>query len=309
MGIIAPERALTLPGRPSKDIPFDVKSVVVLTAPTFRWADQLGAIDASEASAVTADISGYYFASNEVHHRSEAWLSKVREAGLDTGFQAARLSAARAKTSALYAGLGVYRMNTLLYTGGSGSYTTIQVFAISEYLDRDQPSPCGNPQRADLAPGCHDCRRCADACPTGALDGEGGINIDRCLRKHMFSGKPAPIEYRRLMDRRLLGCEICQTVCPMQPRTIPARPREAAPRFTIGELLTSSPETIEALARAIGSNYAKTVRVQAQAAIIAGNVCLREYLPTLAELSESDDEAVSEHARWAADRIRYGCPD
>jgi epoxyqueuosine reductase QueG len=299
MGITSPDHALPLPGRPVKPSAFEPRSIIVMTAPTFKWEPPPPAV---EGGPVIAEVVGAYVGMNAAHRMGGEWVEAVGALGV----QAERLTAVRAKTAALYAGLGVYRMNTLLYTSGRGSYQAIQVFAVSERYEPDEPLTRGNPERADLAPGCGSCRRCALMCPTAALDGEGGITIEKCLRFHMFSGKPAPVEYRRLMDRRLIGCEVCQLVCPMQPPTVEVRPREGWDWLRVENLLEPSRETLDALGGMIGVNYARARRIQAQAALIAGNVCRREYLPALLRLMVVEDDAVSEHSRWAAERIRYG---
>ncbi|MDR2657691.1 MAG: 4Fe-4S dicluster domain-containing protein [Oscillospiraceae bacterium] len=304
MGITTPNHALPLPGTPMKALPFEPRSIVALVMPTFKWADSTSQPDnALEKGA--AEFSAAYIGMNAAYHKSGEWMERVR--ALD--IQAERLSAIRAKTAALFTGLGEYRMNTLLYTREHGSYICIQVFGISALYEPDEPTRCGNPERADLASGCVGCRRCVNACPTGALDGKGGITVNKCLRFHMFSGKPTPVEYRRLMGRRLIGCDVCQFVCPMEPPSVGIIQREDWPWLRAENLLEPSAETLDAMGKAIGVNYARLRRVQAQAALIAGNFCRREYLPPLKRLMVVDDLAVSEHARWAAERIQYGCPE
>ncbi|MDR0395773.1 MAG: hypothetical protein LBH66_00550 [Oscillospiraceae bacterium] len=293
MGVTLPSRALPLPGREPKPLGFEPRSIIVMIYPTFRW---------EPAPPDQVDIVGAYIGMNQAHLRGGRWVEALRALGV----QAERLTAVRAKTAALNAGLGVYRANTLLYTERQGSYHSIQVFAVSEEYEPDEPSRCGNPERASLAPGCKECGRCASICPTGALDGKGGIVIERCIRFHMFSGRVVPIEYRRLMGRRLIGCEVCQMVCPAQPQSIEIRRREDWDWPRLENLLEPSRQTLDSFGDAIGYNYARAHRIQAQAAIIAGNLCGKRYLPAIERLAVSSDGVVSEHAQWAAERIRYG---
>ncbi|GHU72366.1 hypothetical protein AGMMS49992_08180 [Clostridia bacterium] len=304
VGVIAPEHALPLPIRPDKKPSFEPKSVIVMSAPGFRWSENDGtAAKDEDESSISGEIAAWYFASNEIHARAGEWVERAREAGLQ-----AEPMVTRTKTAALYAGLGVYRMNTLLYTPKHGSHHGLQVLAVDEAYEPDAPTPCGNPEKADVDAYCLDCRRCVQACPTGALDGKGWFDINKCLRFHM-NGRVVPVEYRRLMGRRLVGCEVCQAVCPKQPEVIPTRKREDWPWLKVSALLEASRETLDALGAAIGANYARQNLVQSMAALMAGNVCLPGFKPALEKLIDSEGEAVREHALWALNRIRYGCPD
>lgn len=61
---------------------------------------------------------------------------------------------------------------------------------------------------------CGDCRACILACPTGALS-DTGINAQRCLSYLTVEHRGAfPEELRTCIGNRLLGCDVCQEVCP-----------------------------------------------------------------------------------------------
>lgn len=76
--------------------------------------------------------------------------------------------------------------------------------------------------RAELAPDapatdhCGTCRRCIDACPTGAiLEGLRAVDSRKCIPYWNIEQKgDIPPEIRRGMGDWLLGCDICQEVCP-----------------------------------------------------------------------------------------------
>ena len=62
-------------------------------------------------------------------------------------------------------------------------------------------------------------------------------------------------------------------------------------------------DAVALLAKEIGRNAARPQRVRAQAALLAGNSGNTAYLPVLKQWAELPFEAVSEHAKWAIERL------
>lgn len=106
------------------------------------------------------------------------------------------------KALAVRAGLGWQGRNTLVIHPDAGS-----TFVLGGLL-LDRPLPSAAPR----APACGDCRRCIEACPTGALSLPGVLDAGRCLSRWSTAGLPPPAALPRGPYTR--GCDVCQDVCP-----------------------------------------------------------------------------------------------
>jgi epoxyqueuosine reductase len=120
------------------------------------------------------------------------------------------------KEYAAAAGLGSIGKNTLLIHPQFGSKFFIAAFLSTEPLEPTPPpepfEPCGG------------CRRCLDACPTGALSKPYTLDNRRCLSYWTLihrGGMPKEIAEKR--GNRFLGCDTCQSVCPHN-RSLPVVP-------------------------------------------------------------------------------------
>ena len=109
------------------------------------------------------------------------------------------------------AGLGWFGKNTMLIDTKRGSWFFIGLLLLSEHFEPDAPA-IGS---------CGTCRTCIDACPTGALVIENGRPIATLDARRCISYQT--IEHHGPLTENthgwLFGCDICQEVCPLQPRS------------------------------------------------------------------------------------------
>ncbi|GHU83777.1 epoxyqueuosine reductase [Clostridia bacterium] len=268
-GIEADPRAL-LPG---------ARSVLVAAMP-FAWH--------SAWPEGYAEVSAFYFWSQRAHEAIRALEGALTARG-------ARVDARQnipQKPLGVRAGFGVIGRNALLRNDAWGSCFTLRTLVTDI-----EP---GEVSAMPAAP-CGDCRKCVDACPTGALGGAGDLDTARCVRAYMMTGDVVPEPLRAAMGTRLLGCEGCQRACPHNAH-IAAVPPEPAP-FAMAALLRGDRRDLDEVAARIGWNEARLQRVQAQAALAAGNSGDAQFLPALRALAQSDRPVVARHASWAAERI------
>ncbi|MFH1298644.1 MAG: tRNA epoxyqueuosine(34) reductase QueG [Patescibacteria group bacterium] len=108
---------------------------------------------------------------------------------------------------AVKAGLGFIGKNTCLITPEFGSWVFLGIVLTTVELEPTTSKPMGN---------CGDCRKCIDACPTGALS-EKKIDCRKCISYLTIEkkGNFNPEEKGMVAGQKFVfGCDRCQEVCP-----------------------------------------------------------------------------------------------
>ena len=123
------------------------------------------------------------------------------------------------KTLAVWSGLARYGRNNITYVDGLGSYLQLVGLAADFPLDDSGTSGVGGPRALDE---CETCRACRTACPTGAISEERFLlRAERCLTLFSENEGPLPESYADLKRRCLVGCLVCQEVCPANRGRLP----------------------------------------------------------------------------------------
>ena len=240
------------------------------------------------------NLAAFFLQSN----RAYAAMRSVQRSLAAQGVRADAVQHIPSKQWAMLAGFGQQGRNTLLHAKPWGTCFTVQTL-----LTDVVPQECVRhlPPVPSVDDACGACRRCVLACPTGALDGQGGMDPEKCLRTWQLRGLPVPLPLREKMGVRLLGCDICQRACPRNAAVPSLPPQEL---FGIDELLRFTPQTRRRLGAVLGTNEARPLRVRAQALLAAGNSGDPALLGLVQPLCTHESPAVAEHAVWAFHRLR-----
>lgn len=204
------------------------------------------------------------------------------------------------KVWAARAGLGYVARNGCLVTPRFGSWVVLAALILDREVDAYGPGPT-----EDL---CSRCRLCVDACPTDALDGAGRVDARRCLSYQTIENAGAvPEPLRTALEGIVFGCDICQSVCPLNAGALPIddvrfRPRPVA-ALDVRALAALSPDTYRALVPGTALARAGYHGLRRNAAYALGAARDAEARPILEALSSDPNPGVSEAARWALGRL------
>ncbi len=109
------------------------------------------------------------------------------------------------KAWAKKSGLGWVGKNALLLSKSHGSFHFLGEIICDLELEPDHA----------VTDHCGTCRKCIDACPTGALEDNYIINGSKCISYATIELKDElPDSFNNSMQDWMFGCDICQDVCP-----------------------------------------------------------------------------------------------
>ena len=201
------------------------------------------------------------------------------------------------------AGLGWTGKNTCLIHPRLGSFTFLAVLLTSLHIEDANAPTTLVPDR------CGSCRRCLDACPTGALIAAYRMDASRCISYLTIEHRGAiQEELMGDMDRQIFGCDICQDVCPWNRKAPIGADSEFAPR---PELVNPALDALAAIdeaefERRFNGSPVRRAGFQGlrrNLAIAMGNSGLSRFAARLEEWSGAADAGLREAARWALDRL------
>lgn len=191
----------------------------------------------------------YYADSNRAYFRAKALAEELERMGLR-----ALHSAHIPLRCAALRGCGWVGKNRLMYHERFGSFFHIQGI-LTDRLMRPRLSVSEN--------GCLHCDRCIRACPTGALS-EAGFLWEKCLRSKMQTAEGISAAAEDGVQT-LIGCEICQRVCPQNAGIICRAPkRDEYEPFAIEKLQAGGKRNVAAASRVVGPNIARRLPLQSR---------------------------------------------
>lgn len=288
-----PERSTT----PTASVP-GANSIIV--AARSYWANDAADDPAVEDVGIRARVARYAW--RDHYEPLRAALRAAAERLKRDGFRATVFADDNSivdREVAWRAGLGWYGKNANLLLEGLGSWFVLGCVVTTAHLESTERT---------VADGCGSCRRCIDACPTGAIVEEGVVDARRCLA--WLIQKPGTFDpaYREALGKRIYGCDDCQEVCPPSRRGAIDR-THGDERVTVDaiELLTAPDDEV---LRIVGEWYVADRNprwVRRNALIVLGNAGVRndDVASVLSRYLNGDDALLREHASWTARRLGY----
>ncbi len=138
---------------------------------------------------------------------------------------------------AVKAGLGWTGRNGQLIIPRAGSY-----FFLGELI-LVHPSDAYDSPKRNL---CGNCRACVDACPAGALCGDGSMDARKCLSYLTIEHRgPLPEEAGEQMGDCFYGCDRCAEVCPWNRFARPTQEAAFAPSAELLRMKTEDWRTLD----------------------------------------------------------------
>ena len=226
---------------------------------------------------------------------------------------------------AKHAGLGWLGKNTLLLNEQLGSLFFLGVILTTLHLQPSLAPASGPPPDR-----CGTCRKCLDACPTGALLQPYVMDARKCISYLTIELRgPIPHDLRKSVGNHIFGCDICQDVCPWN-RSAPLtqenafQPRTFDLSFGNAGASTFSPnlEWLASLSQAeFGTMFRGSALKRAKWRGLLRNVCIAlgnsrpgpgrrwRVLSLLSRLACSEEPTISESAQWAISRIQDRAAD
>ena len=152
------------------------------------------------------------YAQRDYYAELELGLNAMRDKLRDEGWKAVVFADDNSlvdRGAAHLAGLGWFGKNANLLLKGHGSF-----FVLGSVVT-NAPLRASTTQVDD---GCGACKRCVDACPTGAIVENGVVDAAKCLAWLIQKPGVFDRQYRVALADRIYGCDDCQEVCPPTQR-------------------------------------------------------------------------------------------
>ena len=195
-------------------------------------------------------IDAYYIASNKMYSQLEIVLNEMRILGIN----AERYKGKDYKELLVRSGLSYgCRRNSLAYDELGSRFVIGAITLPLETIMGDSESISEHINFLTL---CGNCMKCVDACPTKALSAM-GLDASKCLRHYMNIGKFPNKAVAKKAGLRLLGCDICQDVCPHNSQVRKEMPIELKEIFKIDGFFERLKSAKPVLTKHIGANYSK----------------------------------------------------
>lgn len=230
-------------------------------------------------------VSGNYPSSNASYHA----VHKLRKELNALGVRAERAEVP-VREMLLRSGVGSPLKNGLTYLPGVGTRYSVQTLLV------DFPEPEYTPTKEPEHVRCDGCHACERICPSKAISGA-GYDFRACARAYM-GGEPMEDWVMDALNC-ILGCELCQKICPYNKGIEPISEQPEA--FRLEELLQGN---VKPALEIVGKNLNKQGRMVQHACVVAAKQNRTDLIPLIEPLVDDSREGVRVAAAYALKRLR-----
>lgn len=254
-----------------KDAPW-ANAVLALIKPYRPYADDI-------------PVSGNYPSSNAAYHAAGTLMQRLEAEGIH-----AERAEVPIRELLTRSGIGTMLKNGLTYIPGFG--TRYSVSAVLAQVPDAQYTPIREP----VAVRCDSCHACEKICPSNAISKD-GYDFKKCARAYMGGD---PMEDWVMDDMTcILGCELCQKICPYNTGIEPIA--EMPEAFKLEELLRGNVKLALAI---VGKNLNKQGRIIQHACVIAAHQGRNDLIPLIEPWLSDEREGVRVAANYALKHLR-----
>jgi epoxyqueuosine reductase len=158
---------------------------------------------------------------------------------------------------------------------------------------------------------CGSCRQCVDCCPTGALLGDRRVDLNRCISYWTTSYQEViPADIQPAIDNWLLGCDLCQDVCPWNWKAERAAwfwkgfaPDANLAHPDLADAITLSSQAFAYKYRQSAFERLGQARIARNALIVLANTRDPAYAPLAAQAAASVTPLVRATAAWTLAKL------
>ena len=247
-------------------------AIVALLYPYRPYADEI-------------PVSGNYPTSNAAFHASNKLMKRLRADGVKIEREYVPIRELLTRS-----GIGTPLKNGLTYISGFGTRYAVQTLAA------DLPEPSFTPTQTPAPTRCPTCHACERICPSGAIS-ENGYDYKACARAYM-GGDPMEDWVMDAMTC-ILGCELCQKICPYNAGIEPIR--EMPDAFRLEEILSGH---IKPVLEIVGTNLNKKGRIIQHTCVIAAKQGRTDLIPLLEPWLADERESVRIAADYALRKLK-----
>lgn len=230
-------------------------------------------------------VSGNYPASNAAYHASGRMMRYLNDNNIRT--ERAEVPIRELITRN---GVGTPLKNGLTYLPGFGTRYSAQALLCA----MPEPGYASVPLQQESR--CADCHACERICPSNAIS-DSGYDYRACARAYM-GGDPMETWVMDAMAC-ILGCELCQKVCPYN--TGIESLEDAPEAFRLEEILAGN---VKPVLEIVGKNLNKKGRVIQHACVIAAKQGRADLIPMIEAWLNDEREAVRVAAKYALETMR-----